>query len=200
MGRDMTGLNGGNGARREVFVGPTIERLRRADPHLIEPPVVDQKVTRRAWRVGTIIDGMIASGALNEACRQSVESFERDVARAALEAPLVANYGERAIRGGTPLHQMLDGAMRAAEAREEMQSNALARVVGATRTIAEPRQRNALMMAVTGNHSLAEIGKACGVLAGDRQREIEAKVMLRSAVWQVHTYYQTIYGQANAAP
>lgn len=181
-------------------IGPTMERLRKAEPSMIVPPVVDQKVTRRAWRVGSVVKALYESGAINVECLDAFERFERDVAKAGLEASLVAKYGERAGLGGTPLRQMVEIAIERADVREEMRSAAIARLDGALASIGEARQRLVIAMAVTGNHSLADLGRACGCLQGKRQQEIEAKVMLRSALWQIHNYYQSLYAQANPVP
>ena len=173
------------------LLGPTVERLRHAKG-LVEPPEVTRTRTRRAWRLGSIVEAMNRDGVVEDRCLQDFERFEEDWAMANSAPPCTALYGDK-----------VDGTKDPHGRAELSKANARRRVEAALSSIGSPHGRLALMMAVVesgGNcrpHTMEEIGRACSSSRNRVQAVVAGRMVLREALYQLRVHYD---GDERGAP
>lgn len=169
------------------MIPPTRERLRHVTTD-VEPPVLDQKRARKAWRIVPIHDTMRGSGDIDADQHRAFARFEREWDTAHRMPSGVAKYG-RSATNGTPVSQMLQEAMERVEFCEVRRTNAAARVRDALRAIPTKRCREALLMAVTMDTDLVHIGRQVTRYLNRDQARAAAVTLLQEAMVSLHVHY-----------
>ena len=181
-------------------LGPTMERLRHGRHMHIEAPFVDQRTERRTWRLVNVVEMMRRAGRIDERRWDAWERFEKDWDRAAISRSITAKYGERAGLGGTPVSQMTAEAIEMANAADVQRLDAIERVHGGLAAISVPRLQRAMVMVVSQECNLEQIGAVVTTQKSVKQREAIARAAIEDGLWLLHTFYQRLYGQASVAP
>lgn len=164
------------------MLAPTPERVRHA-AGLMEPPVVDQRTDRRAWRLTSIVARMHSDGLIDDGCLQAYEGFATDWTIANSTPSSIGAYGEQTSR-----------TVKNEEARELHKMAAYGRTERALARIGCPRARLALVMAVSPRpsddtaterpYSLEDIGRACGQ-RNRPQAKVAGEAHLAAALYQL---------------
>lgn len=175
-----------------VDLQPTAERVRRilsVDPERVVRPQVDQKTSRKAWRIKPIMETMRDNDQLSETAYRAFVTFEGHY-DAGIRDPFscIAKYGS-AVAQGTPIGQMLADAMERAEFREVKRMNAADRCHAALVAVGRDPCRRALMMAVTMDTDLASIGAACSKFRTPSQARAVAVTLLQEACYDLQLHY-----------
>lgn len=184
----------------EVLQTPTTERLRHGRHMHVDAPLVDQRVERRAWRLVNVVEIMHRKGKIDDRRWSAWERFERDWNRASIAPSIIAKYGERAGVGGTPVSQMTAEALSKAGAMDDWRMAAIDRVSGALLATTLPRIQRAMVMVVSEECNLEQIGRAICSLRSREQCIAVAGAAIEDGLWLIYQYYQRLYGQAQVAP
>lgn len=184
----------------EVMIAPTMERLRHVRGAGVDVPVVDRRVSRKAWRIVHVVETMHRAGKIDDRRWGAWERFERDWDRASYSPSLVARYGAAAGVGGTPVSQMSAMALTTADVGDNRRLYAIERTRDALLAVMLPRLQQALVMVVSEQCTLDQIGARISRYTQEKQRAAVAAAAIEDGLWLLYQHYQTIYGQAQKSP
>lgn len=165
-------------------LAPTAERLRKSVGY--DAPSVDQKTSRRSYRLHSLVESIWRQNKLSKDCWDAYRRFEHDWTASQYYPSRVCRYG--ATSGTTPLNQLTDEAMDAAEMSIERRMFAQERLEEAQAAIGGAPLK-ALMMAVEDKHDLATIGRQLTLYSGKMQAQAAAMVLIHVALDRLHLHY-----------
>lgn len=168
-------------------ISPTKERLRQIRTG-VDAPAVDRHTSRSAYRILPLVEQLYRQGKVSEHCFKHYRRFEDDWNAARFYPSRVCKYGSQS-SSTTPLHQMTEQAMDAAEAQVERRLFAAERLRAARDAIGGMALQ-AIEMAVEQNVSLEDIGKAIFRYSGKMQSQAVGMILIHDALNRLHEHYE----------
>lgn len=164
-------------------IAPTRERLARAMSY--DGPAVDQDVKRQAHRLHSLVEHIYRQHKLSKDCFDAYRRFESDYMSAQFCASRVCRYGANA--GSTPIEQLTEAAMDAAEMQAERRMYAEARLERAMDAVGG-RPLSALIMAIHDT-DLATIGRELSNYRAKMQAQAAGLTLLHIALDRLCLHY-----------
>ncbi len=165
-------------------ITPTLERLARAPAY--EGPQVDQRTTRRAYRLLSLVETLERDGKLPRDSVTAHARFARDHAIASRMPRCIAGYGDVA-GDGTPISQRIEE--EGGDLLESRRFDARMRMDRALAALSSQTMRTALMLSVTDDVGLEGIGRACTAYTSRVPAIAAGLVILQECCWQLHLHY-----------
>jgi len=165
-------------------VWPTAERLRKSH---YEGPAVDQQTSRKNFRILSLMETIYRQHKISENAWKAYRRFEGDWTASQYHASRVCRYG--ASSGSTPLNQLTDIAMDAAEMGIERRSFAEQRVRSALAAVGGQPQVALLMVIDSASGDLAAIGRAISGYRAKMQAQAAAMTLIHVALDRLCLHY-----------
>lgn len=172
----------------EMFetIAPTKQRLAKVKSGL-RSPTTDQKQSRRAWQIVSIVETMFSNGRISAECRNAFDRFVEDWVKATYHPSRISQYGTQAV-SRTPLSQMTDDAIDKMSVADDAREFAKGRVSGALNAVGG-LGRDALMLAMREDLDMQSLGVELSGYRGKMQAQAAAAVILRDALYRLHIHY-----------
>ena len=165
-------------------IAPTAERLRKSKS--FDGPAVDQQVQRNTYRLHSLVEAIYRQHKLSKDCFDAYRRFEADYYSSQYNPSRVCRWG--ASVGSTPLNQLTDTAMDAAEIPIERRLFAEQRLNRAMDAIGG-RPLQALVMAIQDDSDLATIGREMTIYTGKMQAQAAALTLIHVALDKLCLHY-----------
>lgn len=164
-------------------MSPTRERIAKAHGH-IDKPQVDQKTKRDAWRLISVVEGMLRRGWLSEEQKIAFERFATDFTKAEHVRSMICGYGQHIPstrdEDGTPWDP-LDHKIAAHK-----------RAMAAMEAVSYPRIVDALKHVVTEETTLEKIGRQFAMETNKNAAIAAGKQMLQIGTYALLKHYERL--------
>jgi hypothetical protein len=166
-----------------TLLGPTRQRVDKAAG--VDVPIVDQRSRRQAFRVVDVIETMGRRGKLHDFQAAAFRRFEKDYTTVHKSSVLLGRYGAAASGSGTPLSQLANDLL----CPEERRADAYTRVSEAALAVGEPRTVEALILVVSSDATLEDIGRVVLMIGNRPQAKVAAERTLQMGTYGLARHY-----------